>query len=274
MIITNLGNYIYLPVYQVPECKWKDLGKHVSNIVLTAPEEQVINAFIYNKETKNNPIVTFTKGGMIKKTVFDSYNVNRFNKTYTAIKLKDNDEVVNATYANTKNVIITKNGYYLTFDDSLVPEAGTKASGVKGISLKDDEVVFGSALSVDDDYIMLLTNKNTAKRIKTQDLVNLGRAKRGNTLIKKTKTTTYYITSAVITDSKDSINIVKDDEVKTIKSSDVAIMDLASTGSNIKEKGNKLIKVAELEEAQAVELPKMKEEVIAIQESFIEDFKL
>ena len=33
LLFTNLGNYLYLPVYDIPECKWKDLGKHISNII-------------------------------------------------------------------------------------------------------------------------------------------------------------------------------------------------------------------------------------------------
>ena len=33
LLFTNLGNYLYLPVYDIPECKWKDLGKNISNII-------------------------------------------------------------------------------------------------------------------------------------------------------------------------------------------------------------------------------------------------
>ena len=27
LLFTNLGNYLYLPVYDIPEVKWKELGK-------------------------------------------------------------------------------------------------------------------------------------------------------------------------------------------------------------------------------------------------------
>ncbi len=40
LLFTNLGNYLYLPVYDIPECKWKDLGKHISNIIPLMDDEK------------------------------------------------------------------------------------------------------------------------------------------------------------------------------------------------------------------------------------------
>ena len=33
LLFTNKGNYIYLPVHEMPEIRWKDLGQHVANLV-------------------------------------------------------------------------------------------------------------------------------------------------------------------------------------------------------------------------------------------------
>ena len=277
MIVTNMGNYLYLPVYQVPDGKWKDMGKHISSIVLTAPSETVVNAFICNDKTKAGNVVIYTKLGMIKKTKLDSYNVNRYNKTYTAIKLKEGDLVVGADLEKQNNLIITKNGYYLSFDKEEVPESGPKTSGVKSINLKDEDVVVkGCTYNKEDEYLYVVTNKKTYKRVKLDELVVLGRAKRGNQIIKKTKTTTYTIETFDIINTRDTLEFIKEEEIKEVKPSEIPIMDTSSTGSAIKEKYDYIIKKSELEEAQEVSeelddsLPLLKDD----NEDFLAGFRL
>ena len=281
MVVTNMGNYIYLPVYQIPDGKWKDMGKHISSIVLTAPSEMVVNAFICNDKTSKQNIVIATKLGMIKKTKIDSFNVNRYNKTYTAIKLKENDEVVSSYIEKENNIIVTKTGYYLAFNKEEIPESGPKTSGVKSINLKDDDIVVGgSSYDSQDEYIYLVTNKKTYKRVKLDELVVLGRAKRGNQIIKKTKTTTYYIEHADIINSRDTLEFIKEEDIKEVKSSEIPIMDTSSTGSNIKEKYDYIIKKAELEEVKEeaeedIDLPMLnKENPSDDNEDFLAGFRL
>lgn len=65
LLFTNLGNYIYMPVYNIPDGKWKELGKHINNIVTMASDEKVVASLVMND--KNKEILTVTKKGMIKK---------------------------------------------------------------------------------------------------------------------------------------------------------------------------------------------------------------
>ena len=91
--------------------------------------------------------------------------VSRYSKPINAMKLKENDEVVSAfiDYGNT--LFITKNGYYLYFDSEEITIVSSKAAGVKGIKLRDDEVVSGLSVETSKEYIGIITDKNTAKRI-------------------------------------------------------------------------------------------------------------
>lgn len=63
LVFTNLGNYLYIPVYEIPDLKWKDLGKHMSNIINVDPEEYVVNAMPVYDWNANLYITTFTKMG-------------------------------------------------------------------------------------------------------------------------------------------------------------------------------------------------------------------
>lgn len=277
-IFTSLGNYLYIPIHEIPACKWKDLGKHISNIVTMNPDDKVVNVYVINESITNPTITFFTKNGMVKQTPLNDMIVSRYNKSYTAIKLKGNDEVVNVTITKPNVLIITKTGYYLNYKSSEIPVSGPKTSGVKGINLKEDEVISGVTYYDEDEYIDIFTNQGTAKRIKLKDLNTLSRAKRGTTLIKKVKTTNYELLSAFITNSKDTIGIKCNNDIITLKNSEIPINDLASTGSVITKQ--KLIKAfiskeLKLIEDKDIELPKLKEETKELTiDDFIDDFKL
>ena len=278
IIFTSKGNYIYVPIHEIPVCRWKDLGQHISNIVLLHPGESVVNAFIINEDIENPNVILFTKNGMVKRTDLNEYIVSRFSKTYMAINLKDDDELINASITLPHICIVTKGGYYLAYSSEEVTTSGPKAAGVKAINLKDDEVASGLVYEDKDEYLNIFTNKQTAKRVKLEDLSIFSRAKRGNLIIKRVKSTNYKITSAYITDTKDVIGIKDGDNIDFIKNSEISIMDTSSTGSSIsKAKTAEFFIKKELivlkDEEIVKESKEEKFEEITI-DDFIDDFKL
>ena len=279
VIITSMGNYIFLPIHEILSTKWKDLGKHVSNYVSIHPDDNVIKSFVITEGNKEQEIILYSKLGMVKRTKLEDFIVSRTSKTYTAMKLKSDDRIVSTEFYKDKNILITKTGYYLNYNVSEIPVAGVKASGVKGINLKDDELVCGIPFNDNDEYLTIFTNRNTAKRIKLNELNSLSRAKRGSTLIKKVKSTTYEILNAFVTNKNDNIGILGED-INIIKNTDIPIMDEVSTGSTITKeninyifKSNGLVEISE----EVIELPK-KKEIEELKEmtidDFINDFKL
>ncbi len=277
VLFTNLGNYLFIPVYKILDAKWKELGKHISNLVPLNESEKIINAFIFEN---NKNLVLYTKMGMAKQINTNDLIVNRYNKTYTAIKLKDNDELISSNYSLANTLIVTKNGYYLKYNTNEIPVLGVKASGVKSIKLDNDEVVSGISYSDDEEYLNIFTNNLTSKRVKLVELKTLSRAKKGTILIKRNKTVNYYITYAYIVNSRDTIIMKKDNEITEIKVADIPIMDLLSNGSNIT-KGyvdefkikNEPVKIINKEEVKVEEKEDVKEEQISFAD-FTEDFKL
>ena len=234
LILTKFGNYIYVPINDIQASKWKDLGKHISNIVMIDPNDEVINSFIVDEMTKDKEVIIYTKDGLVKKINLNSLIVSRYNKLYTYIKLKDNDYVVNTNISKENTMIVTKSGYYISYKTNEIPISSSgKSAGVKGINLKDDEVVSGLNYDEHDEFLDIFTNKKTAKRVKLTDLTLLTRAKRGSMVIKKVKSTNYEIVSALITNTKDEIGLSMFEDVNIINNTDISILDLASTGSVI-----------------------------------------
>jgi len=279
LVITSMGNYMYIPIHELINCKWKDLGKHISNYVSIHPDDNVIKSFIITDEESKDEIVLYSKFGMVKRTTLSDFVVSRYSKLYTAMKLKDKDLLVSAEYVKSKNILVTKTGYYLNYSINEIPLSGTKASGVKGINLKDDELISGIPYNDNDEYLTLFTNKNTAKRIKLNELNSLSRAKRGSTLIKKVKSTNYEITNAFVTNKNSQIGIVTED-INIIKNTDIPIMDEISTGSTISKESikytyldNGVINVEDIviETIKQEKQDEVKEMTI---DDFINDFKL
>lgn len=258
IIFTKMGNYIYVPVNDVPWAKWKDLGKHVSNIVTTNPEDEVVASFIVDESNMSDSVVFFTKDGNVKRTKMEDFVVSRYAKLYTSMKLKDGDIITNIEIEKENTLIITKTGYYISYKTNEIPLTSSKSGGVKGINLKDDVVVSGLVYDDRDEYLNIFTNQKTAKRIKLSDLTQLSRAKRGSMVMKKVKTTNYEVVNALITHTKDIIGLSMLEDVGILKNSDISIMDLASTGSSIaKKKFNKAFKFAEI--IKHIDAPKKKE---------------
>ena len=290
LMFTNLGHYLYVPVHEIVETKWKELGKHISNLIPLSEEEKVISAMILDDKTMN--VIMATKNGTTKRTNVGDLIVSRWTKPVNAMKLKDGDELVAVTKDNGRAIFITENGYYINIDSNEIPIVGAKASGVKGINLKEDHVVTCLSPAADDEYIAVFTNKNTGKRIKLADLDTMTRAKKGSTLIKKVKSNPYKVKKALSVGLHDQIGIKSDGEFTSIKSTELTIMDLTSTGSTVsKTPIEDTFKICELRERK-LELNNkdQKEETIIETEEqptgdikepeeltiddFIEDFKL
>ena len=280
LAITKMGNYLYVPVNNLPNSKWKDLGKHISNIVTMDPNDEIVASYIIDENNENPNILMTTAMGMVKRTNLKDFIVFRYNKAYTAMKLKDGDTLVSACLEDDKVLLVSKDGYYLSYMNDEIPLASTKSSGVKGIALHDgDSVVSAMGYKETDDYLDIFTNQKTAKRIKISDLQTLSRAKRGGTLMKKVKTTKYEIVTAFIANQKDEIGLQLLEDIEVLKNTAISIMDLASTGSNISKK-NFLrafvfatpVKIEEVVEPKPVKekAPTKKE----VQQSFIEEFKI
>lgn len=234
LVFTNLGNYLYIPVYEITECKWKELGKHISNIISISSGESVINAMPVYDFNDNIYITTFSKNGMVKRTKLEEFKVQRYSKPISMMKLKDDDLVVDVSYDNKNNVFIaTKNGYGLWYNTNEISVIGLKAAGVKSINLKNDEVVSGMLFDDNEEYISIVTDKGTGKRLKLTEFEKGSRANRGLLLMKEIKSNPSKIVKVYITNTKKEINIVTTKGTKTVKLNEMPIMDRYSNGSYV-----------------------------------------
>ena len=280
LLFTNLGNYLYVPIHIIPETKWKDLGKHISNTIMIKEQEKIIASLVLKDKNKN--VTLFTKNGLTKQVALKDFEVTRYSKPMTAIKLKDNDELINADISKEEVLFVTNNGLALRFNTNEISVVGSKASGVKGINLKDDYCIYASPIKK-EEYLNIYTNYKTIKRLKLSDITPISRAKKGNMLFKKAKTKDYKILFAYLTETKD-VNLYKiDTDIHELKNSDIPIMDIASTGSQVKFNYDlfalkkelvDLTKTTTVEPKEVEEIKSTKKEEQLSFDAFIDDFKI
>lgn len=234
LLFTSAGNYLHIPVHTIPDLKWKDMPKHVSNLIELAQDETVVSALpAYNFDSNSNVIIA-TRNGMIKRSKLKDFKLQRYSKATSCIKLKDDDAVISAFIEKQNYLFLTTDsGYGLSFKTDEVPLVGVKAAGVKAIKLKDDNLI--SINNYDpstDEYISVITDKSTGKRVRLSEFEISSRARRGLQVIREVKTNPYHIIKTFITDSKNYVGL-KGEDITTIKLTELPISDRYSIGSQI-----------------------------------------
>ncbi len=262
LLFTDFGNYLYVPVYELPDLKWKEMGKHISNIIQISSGEAIIAAIPVKKFTEKLAITLLTHDGMIKRTLLSDFKVQRYTKPIVAMKLKENDSVVGAVLSSGKNIFITTHsGYGLWYETAEVPITGLRSSGVKAISLKNDFVV-SLAQFEEAEFLAFVTTKGTAKRVKLQEFEKTSRARKGVLVIRDVKTNPYYILKSFVLSSKQLLGLKCQSDMLEVKTTELPIVDRYSTGTVItKEKIEDAYLVAALEEESKEPVEKEEEEV-------------
>lgn len=234
LLFTSMGNYLHIPIHIIPDLKWKDMPKHVSNLIEMASGESIVSAIpAYNFETEKN-IVIATHDGMIKRSKLKEFKLLRYSKETSCMKLKDNDYVI-AAFTEEKPCLFltTDSGYGLSFKMEEVPVVGVKASGVKAIKLKDDNLVSANQYSEnEDEFIAIITDKGTGKRVRLNEFELSTRTRRGLLVIREVKTNPYKVLKTFITDSKNFIGL-KNNDINIVKLTELPISDRHSIGSQL-----------------------------------------
>ncbi len=292
LLFTDKGNYLYVPVHEIPDLKWKELGKHISNIIKIDPGENIIHSLPIYDFDKDEYITMVSKNGMIKRTKLDEFRVLRYSKPLTCMKLKEDDMLVSVSNSSKPEIFITTHlGYGLRFLINEVAPTGIKSAGIKAINIKDDYVVSANMFDENDEYISVITSKSTGKRVRLSEFETMNRARKGTLIIRDVKTNPYYILKTFILNHKDSLVLKIGGDYKEIKVTELPIMDRYSTGSslskaNIKNvlecakiidkeenKKEKLLEQNEPETIEDISLENVDEKIMTI-DDFLDDFKV
>ncbi|MPQ26571.1 DNA topoisomerase IV subunit A [Bacillus paralicheniformis] len=209
LLFTNKGSYVYCPVHQLPDIRWKDLGQHITNIISIDSDESIVKAIPVREFTESEYLLFFTKNGMAKRTQLMQYKAQRYSKALVALNLKGDDEVVDVHVTDgTKDLFIaTHSGYGLWFSEDEVSVVGARAAGVKGVNLKDGDFVASGQVLEESDVLVLVTQRGSIKRMNRTEFEKTSRAKRGVLMLRELKKKPHRITGLLACSYHDQITI-------------------------------------------------------------------
>ncbi len=238
LLFTNKGNYLFCPVHELPDIRWKDMGQHVANIIPIERDEEIIQAIPVKDFEAEAYLVFVTKHGMVKKTELKAYKAQRYSKSLVAVNLKDDDQVLDVHLTDgTKEVFLVSNfGYALWFHEEEISIVGQRAAGVKGINLKDGDFVVGGKLITPDskETIVIATQRGSLKRMKLKEFEKTTRAKRGVVILRELKSNPHRIMGFVVANDQDIIFVqTEKGYIETLTAGDIHYSDRYSNGSFI-----------------------------------------
>ncbi|MGM0839469.1 MAG: DNA topoisomerase IV subunit A [Bacillota bacterium] len=242
LVFTNKGNYIYCPVHELPDIRWKDLGQHVGNIVPIDRDEQVLKAIPIREFDPSHYLLFVTKNGMIKRSELPQYKAQRYSRPLVGINLKGDDVLVDVhlTDGSYDIFIATHLSYGLWFSEEDVNIVGPRAAGVKGINLKDEDYVVSGKIIKDPvkDYIFLATQRGAVKKMKLAEFEKTSRAKRGVIMLRELKSNPHRVVRIEVVKDTDKVGLItKKGKTEEVLLSDLRPNDRYSNGSFVIDEG-------------------------------------
>jgi DNA gyrase subunit A len=247
MFFTQKGKCFWMRVYEIPEGSKTAKGRAIQNLVNIESDDKV-KAFICTQDLKDKDyinshnLVMVTKQGQVKKTSLEKYSKPRVNGV-AAITIKEGDELLEAKLTNGESQIIlaVKSGKLVRFEETKTRPMGRTASGVRGITLKDetDEVIGMVTVdkeNVNDTQILVVTENGYGKRTKLvdddgEDVYRItNRGGKGVKTLNITEKTGKLISISNVTDADDLMIINKSGLTIRMAIEDLRVMGRATQG--------------------------------------------
>ena len=246
MFFTQKGKCFWMRVYEIPEGSKTAKGRALQNLINIESDDKV-KAFICTQDLKDKDYTTshnlimVTKKGQVKKTSLDKYSKPRVNGV-AAITIKDGDELLAAqlTDGNSQIMIAVKSGKMVRFEESKTRPMGRTASGVRGITLKDesDEVIGMVSVNDMESEILVVAENGYGKRSSIEEYRITNRGGKGVKTLNITEKTGKLISINSVTDADDLMIINKSGLTIRMAVEDLRVMGRATQGVkliNIKE---------------------------------------
>ncbi|MBL7573147.1 DNA topoisomerase IV subunit A [Staphylococcus saccharolyticus] len=236
LVFTNKGRYLFIPVHRLADIRWKELGQHVSQIVHIDEDEQVIDVFNEKDFNHQAYYIMATKNGMIKKSSLHQFKTSRFNKPLIAMKVKEQDEIINVMRLESDQLItvLTHKGMSLSYSTEELSDTGLRAAGVKSINLKDEDFVVMTQDINHSDSVIMVTQRGAIKRIDYSVIQVAKRSQRGITLLKELKKNPHRIVAAaVVKEGQETYTVLSKNNEESGNIKDVYLSEQYTNGSFI-----------------------------------------
>ncbi|CAG2533565.1 DNA gyrase subunit A [Maribacter dokdonensis] len=247
LFFTQKGKCFWMRVFEIPEGSRTSKGRAIQNLI-NIEQDDSVKAFICTQDLKDEDyinahyVIMATKKGVVKKTSLEQYSRPRQNGI-NAITVRDGDELLEAklTTGTSQIFLGLKSGKAIRFEESKTRPMGRNASGVRGVTLANDEDEVIGMVSVHnfEEEILVVSEKGYGKRSSIEDYRVTNRGGKGVKTISVTDKTGGLVAIKNVTDSDDLMIINKSGIAIRMSVEDLRVMGRATQGVRlINIKGN------------------------------------
>lgn len=243
LFFTEWGRCYWLRVYEIPEGSKASKGRAIQNLI-NIPQDDKVRAFINTKDLKDEEyinshfIVMVTEKGVIKKTPLEAYSRPRVNGI-NAITVREGDLLLEAKLTTGKDEILMakKSGKAIRFNEENVRSMGRNASGVRGVTLENEEDEVIGMVTVphgeEEPTILVVTEKGYGKRTLLEDYRVTNRGGKGVKTLNTTEKTGSLVAIKAVSDEEDLVIINKSGVMIRTGIAELRVMGRATQGVRI-----------------------------------------
>lgn len=219
LFFTNRGRVYWLRVYDIPTMNRTARGRAIQNLLTFLSEEKQV-AVLAVKQFEENFVFFTTTKGVVKKTPLSAFSRPRA-AGIAAIELEEGDSLAGVSLTTGKDEIVlgTREGMACRFDEDDVRSMGRSARGVRGIDLREDDVVIDMVVIQPGMSLLTVCENGFGKRTPLEEYRKTRRGSKGVINIRTTERNGKVVALRAISDG---------DEFMIITSSGI----LLRTGAN------------------------------------------
>ena len=246
LLFTNKGRMLIIKVYEVPEAGRRARGTHVSNLLSLEEDEYITTALVQREFNDKRYYLFVTKKGMVKKTGISHYK-NIRSRGIIAINLREDDELISVKEIddNCEIMLLTRLGFAIRFKCDDIREVGRAAMGVKGITLREGDIVVSCVVlnGENDSYLITVTENGSGKRTILNNYRLQNRGGKGIINIKPTEKTGFVIGGTLVKETDQVLILTKMNKLIRIEVKDINIYGRNARGVKLinLEHGDKVI---------------------------------
>ncbi len=241
LFFTQKGKVYWLRVFEIPEGSKVSKGRAIQNLINIERDDK-IKAILNTGDLKDKDyvnshyVIMATKKGVVKKTPLEQYSRPR-QSGINAITIREGDELLDAklTTGDSQIMLAAKSGKAIRFEESKTRPMGRTASGVRGISLENEQDEVIGMISVHDPTtdVLVVSEKGYGKRSKVEDYRLTNRGGKGVKTINITDKTGKLIAIKNVTDDDDLMIITKKGLTIRIPVETIRVMGRATQGVKV-----------------------------------------
>jgi DNA gyrase subunit A len=253
MIFSDRGRAYWLKVHEIPDVGPDGKGKSIANLVSMEPGEKIAATLALKEFPEDKFVVMGTLKGVVKKTSLSAFSNPRVGGII-AMGIEEGDAVIAAQQSdgNDQVFIGTRDGMAIRFEETDVRPTGRGTYGVRGITLRDEDLVVAMEVVKPGGTLLTVTERGYGKRTELDEYRLTSRGGIGVIDIQASARNGSVVGFAYVHDGDELMLITQQGMVIRMQTNDVSVIGRATQGVKLldAEEGDNVVSIARLLEKE------------------------